>query len=52
MELLGHIPRAGEQITVGHHIVTVTVAERTRVLTLSIAKTPPSDSGPAGAPTS
>lgn len=46
MELLGHIPRVGEHLTVGRHKITVTSAERTRVRTLSIEKVSSSDSGP------
>jgi CBS domain containing-hemolysin-like protein len=49
MELLGHIPRVGEQLTVGRHKITVTSAERTRVRTLSIEKISPSGSGSGSA---
>jgi Mg2+/Co2+ transporter CorC len=50
MEVLGHIPGVGEQINIGRHRITVTAAERTRVLTLSIEKIPPPDSGTADKP--
>ena len=48
MELLGHIPHVGEQFTIGRYRITVTAAERTRVLTLSIDKLSPSDSPSPG----
>jgi CBS domain containing-hemolysin-like protein len=52
IELLGHIPRVGEFLVVGRHKITVTSAERTRVLSLRVDKVPPSETGTADKPPS
>ena len=46
MELIGHMPRAGEQVTVGKHIITIISAEPTYVRTLSIEIAPQNDEEP------
>jgi CBS domain containing-hemolysin-like protein len=50
IELMGHIPRVGEFIVTGRHKITVTSAERTRVLSLSVEKSPLAEAESAGNP--
>ena len=39
--LLGHLPRQGEQVTIGDYVVTVTQADSRRVRQLNFRKAPP-----------
>lgn len=45
MELLGHIPRVGEHVMLGHHKFTVMAAEPTHVRALLVENTSPSTGG-------
>src|SRR6185295_4290245 len=41
--LLGHLPRQGEQVTIGDYVVTVTQADSRRVRQLNFRKAPPAE---------
>ena len=41
--LLGHLPRQGEQVTIGDYVVTVTQADNRRVRQLHFRKLPAND---------